>query len=62
MAILCLDIGNTYAHWGLLDGQTVLQQGEVATKQFDAGKLSQLVSEHRPAGIALASVVPAVTA
>lgn len=61
MAILCLDIGNTHAHWGMLEGRTVLQQGEVATKQFNDSFLRQLVSDHRPTGIALASVVPAVT-
>lgn len=61
MAILCLDIGNTHAHWGLIEGQSLQQQGEIATKELQEATLRQLISVHRPAGIAFASVVPTVT-
>ena len=62
MPIFCLDVGNTHAHWGVVDGRRVLAQGEVATGSLDTATLTGLLAAHPADGIALASVVPGVTA
>jgi type III pantothenate kinase len=62
VSIFCLDVGNTHAHWGVVDGRRVLAQGEMATPALDTATLSSLLAAHPSAGIALASVVPKVTA
>ena len=62
MAILCLDIGNTHAHWGVVEGREVLVQAEVPTPALDASALRALLDAHPSAGVALASVVPNATA
>lgn len=61
MPTLCLDIGNTHAHWGLVEGRTVHAHGEVGTKEINAEFIKQLIAQHRPAGVAVASVVPVVS-
>lgn len=62
MPIFCLDVGNTHAHWGVVEGREVLVQGEVPTASLDAAALRALLAAHPATGLALASVVPAVTA
>jgi type III pantothenate kinase len=62
VAILCLDVGNTHAHWGLVDGREVRAHGELPTASLSTEPIRALIAAHRPAGVALASVVPAATA
>lgn len=62
VAILCLDIGNTHTHWGLVDGRHVSAQGELVTAALSTEAIRGLIGEHGPTGLAFASVVPAVTA
>lgn len=62
MAILCLDIGNTHTHWGLVDGRHVHAQGELVTAGVSTEALRALLAAHHPTGLALASVVPAASA
>lgn len=63
MALLCLDIGNTSAHWGLVDGRTVTTSGDIPTAALtgDGQALARLLSRGGFDGIALASVVPDAT-
>lgn len=61
MSILCIDIGNTHAHWGVVDGRSVSGHGEVITQEINKELIEKLVAEHRPQGLAIASVVPAVS-
>ena len=62
MAILCLDVGNTHAHWGLVAGREILAHGELPTAALSTDTLRALLTDHAPTGIALASVVPTATA
>jgi len=69
MNVLCLDVGNTRAHAGVLSGGRVLSQCAVPTPQAAdpvAGlgpRLAELArGPHQPAGIAFCSVVPKATA
>ena len=57
--VLCIDIGNTSAHWGVLEDRAVLARGEVPTAEA-ARALAEGMA-HGPAGISVASVVPAAT-
>ena len=59
--ILCLDVGNTSAHWGVVEGASVGAAGEFATGELPAG-LPDLLRATPHDGLALASVVPAATA
>ncbi len=61
MSVLCLDIGNTHAHWGVVDGRTIGAHGEIGTKEISEAMIVQLIAEHRPSGVAVASVVPNVS-
>ncbi len=61
MSILCLDIGNTHAHWGVVDGRAIGAHGESSTKEVSEAMIMKLIAEHRPSGIAVASVVPNVS-
>lgn len=63
MSLLCLDIGNTSAHWGLVDGQCVVESGDISTADLlaDGKSLSVLLARPGISGIAMASVVPAAT-
>jgi len=67
--VLCLDVGNTRAHAGVLSGGRVLWQCSVPTRQAAdpvAGlgpRLAELArGPHAPGGISFCSVVPAATA
>lgn len=62
MAILCLDVGNTHAHWGLVAGREVRAHGETPTAALSTEAIRGLLTAHAPTGVALASVVPAATA
>ena len=62
MALLCFDIGNTHTHWGVVDGRVVRAHGELPTATIDTAALTALLRAHPAAGLALASVVPKVTA
>lgn len=62
MSLFCLDVGNTHAHWGVVDGRQVLASGETPTEALTPGALAALLAAHPAAGVALASVVPKVTA
>jgi len=59
--VLCLDIGNTAAHWGLAEGLRVVESGNLATAAIGDG-LPGLVSRLKPESASLASVVPEATA
>lgn len=63
MALLCVDIGNTSAHWGLVDHGTVGACGEIPTAAMlaNGSALGSLVARGGFDGIALASVVPDAT-
>lgn len=63
MALLCLDIGNTSAHWGIVDGQTVTASGDIPTASLlaDGKALTDLLAHQGIDGVALASVVPDAT-
>lgn len=63
MALLCLDIGNTSAHWGLVDGRTVTASGDIPTADLLADPRVLAGPLARPCvdGIAVASVVPDAT-
>ena len=62
MAILCLDVGNTHAHWGLVAGREVRAHGELPTASLSTEAIRALLQEQAPTGLALASVVPSATA
>jgi len=59
--ILCLDIGNTHTHWGVLRGREVLEQGELGTAAMDPDQVRKWLGTFPVSGIALASVVPNAT-
>ncbi len=61
MPILCLDIGNTHTHWGVLRGREVLEQGELITASLDPDQVRKWLGAFPVSGIALASVVPNAT-
>lgn len=63
MALLCIDIGNTSAHWGLVDGRAVAESGDIPTTDLTGGgqALAAMLSRTTFSGIALASVVPDAT-
>jgi type III pantothenate kinase len=62
VAILCLDVGNTHAHWGLVAGREVRAHGELSTAALSTAAIRALLQEQAPTGLALASVVPSATA
>lgn len=70
MPLLCIDIGNTHTHYGVVGpGDTVSDQGEVITPLLDdpqqglPSRLSALFHAHpQIRGVAFCSVVPAVNA
>lgn len=66
--LLCLDIGNTHAHYGIVADGRPLFQRELPTKLLDhpadglGPVLAPLLAEHpRLAGLAFCSVVPTAT-
>lgn len=62
MSLFCLDVGNTHAHWGVVDGLKVLVSGETPTEALTPAALTALLAAHPTRGVALASVVPKATA
>lgn len=62
MALLCIDVGNTHTHWGVVAGRDVRAAGEFPTAELAPAALTALARAHGVAGLAMASVVPAVTA
>ena len=68
MRTLCIDIGNTSTHYGIVEGNTVLANGKLETQRLDdascgiASLLKHLKSERvKIAGISFCSVVPEST-
>lgn len=61
MTILCLDIGNTHTHWGLVEQRDVRKHGEFSTQLLSIKDIEKLIKELQPKAIAMASVVPAVS-
>jgi type III pantothenate kinase len=64
--ILLLDIGNTHTHLGLADSRGVRKQANIKTALWRSGEAGgpvlRFVGRARIDGVALCSVVPAVTA
>ncbi len=68
MPILCIDIGNTHAHYGVVGDSSAYSAGEVRTRLLDhpdEGILARLpvllAAPNPPNAIAFCSVVPSVT-
>lgn len=67
MHILCLDIGNTHAHYGVLDRGNSLAGGQLTTATLDdpqngvPGLLRKLSSKFPLYGVSFCSVVPSAT-
>ncbi len=68
MRILCLDIGNTHTHYGLLENTVVLADGQVKTGFIDDPRegIPAVIARVRNqcgdfAGVSFCSVVPAAT-
>lgn len=61
--VLCIDIGNTSAHWGLVEGRSVADSGDIPTAALraDSRALASLLARPGIDGVALASVVPEAT-
>jgi type III pantothenate kinase len=64
MPVFCIDIGNSFAHVGLVEGGRILERADVATAHFAAAdRIARAALEKAGAarGISYASVVPAAT-
>ncbi|MDR3229005.1 MAG: type III pantothenate kinase, partial [Puniceicoccales bacterium] len=65
--ILCLDIGNTHTHHGVLAGGVTLRGGKIATADIDDAAtgvpalIARCGAECEIAGVSFCSVVPAAT-
>jgi len=63
--ILLFDIGNTHTHIGLADGQRVLKQINIPTREWSGGKatvqVKKFIGAKKISGAALCSVVPRAT-
>lgn len=65
MRTLCIDVGNTSTHYGLVSGQDILATGHFPTDPFADGPSSQFADRvaallEQASGIAFCSVVPAI--
>jgi type III pantothenate kinase len=66
-AILCIDIGNTHVHHGVLSGGVTLESGQIPTRDILSPEhgapalVAALRQKHDLCGISLCSVVPKVT-
>ena len=65
MKILCIDVGNTSTHYGLVDGQQVNDTGDFRTNSFRDGpspEFAKLLADilDQADGIAFCSVVPKI--
>ena len=65
MSHLCIDVGNTSIHYGLISGQTVQFAGQFPTHNFDrtpslefAHAVAPLIAQAE--GVSYCSVVPAI--
>jgi len=65
MTTLCIDVGNTSTHYGLVEGQTVQSTAHFPTHNFDASPspefatiLAPLIAQAK--GVSFCSVVPAI--
>lgn len=58
--LLCLDIGNTSAHWALFANGAIAQRGDIPLVDFSP-QVSTLLAQHPAARLAACSVVPAAT-
>lgn len=67
MKTLCIDVGNTSSHYGLVEGQQVQASGHFPTHNFDNAPSPEFAQAVAPLlaqaeGIAFCSVVPAINA
>lgn len=65
MNLLCIDVGNTSAHYGIVSGRAVSLTGHFPTAQLKEGPSPALAQELAPLlqqveGISFCSVVPAI--
>ena len=65
MKILCIDVGNTNLHYGIVDKKTITNSGNFPTRNFQKRKSTQFTaiiaeSLKEVAGISVCSVVPAI--
>jgi type III pantothenate kinase len=65
MKTLCIDVGNTSTHYGLVEGPTVGSTSHFPTHTFDNGPSAEFADRVRPLlkdidGISFCSVVPAI--
>lgn len=67
MKTLCIDVGNTNTHYGIVEGKLILESGNFATQKFCAGPsesfskaLAKLLG--KTSGVAFCSVVPEINA
>jgi type III pantothenate kinase len=66
-AILCIDVGNTHAHYGVLSGGVTLESGQIPTRDIASRErgasvlVAALRQKHELCGISFCSVVPRVT-
>lgn len=65
MNILCIDVGNTSTHYGLVDGKAVSHTGNFPTHAFDESPSNEFAAIIEPLitqaeGISFCSVVPAI--
>jgi len=66
--VLCLDIGNTHVHHGILNGGNARTTGEISSRALREGDtapaavlIETALREHGAAGLAFCSVVPRAT-
>lgn len=67
MNTLCIDVGNTSTHYGLVSGQTVISTSHFPTKSFADAPSAEFAKALAPlieqaGGVAFCSVVPAINA
>jgi len=67
MKILCIDVGNSSSHYGLVTGQQVQASGHFPTQRFSAGLAPEFTQTIAPLlqqadGISFCSVVPSINA
>ena len=67
MKILSIDVGNTSTHYGLVDGQAVIQTGHFPTRHFKDGPSAEFAAAitlllENAEGISFCSVVPGINA
>ncbi len=65
MSLFCIDVGNSHVHYGLVDGQQIIETGNFRTNSFRDGpslefakRVADLLKQAN--GISFCSVVPAI--